>query len=150
MIESRGFSNIERMLSLRFNSGASSSTVWGVEKNRFRNDFSTAIPALIGIAAFVTEGELIPISTKLPAQSTIRQPTPDILKGILLEMTERIFLFGVVRATADRSAPVNDRVVPKLFARIPSQANHVLAGCIVLESAVTGILWEERIIDSFL
>jgi hypothetical protein len=30
--------------------------VWGVEKERFRNDLSTAIPTFVGIAAFATEG----------------------------------------------------------------------------------------------
>ena len=123
---------------------------WGAEKKRFRNDFSTTIPALIGIAAFATEGKFFPISAKLPAQSTIRRSTPDILKVILSEIAEDIFFLRVISATANRPAPMNDRVVPELFARVPSQANNVLAGCIVLESPVTGILWEERIIDSFL
>ena len=98
-----------------------------VKKGRVCNDFSTAIPAFIGIAAFTAKGKFLPISTELTAQSTIRWSVPDVLKGVVFQIAENIFFLGVISATADRPAPMDRRVIPKLFTGVPFDSNNILA-----------------------
>jgi hypothetical protein len=102
-------------------------TVLGIEEESIRNNLVRAISSLIGIAAVAAKGEFPPIGTELATQTAIWYSQPDVFKSLMLEMAKDIFFFRIIGARTNCPTPMDNRVIPNLFAGVPSDPNHILA-----------------------
>lgn len=121
-----------------------------IEEKGLRNDLVVAVTTLIGITAVSAEWELFPALTKLAAEIAVDRSLPNVFKRLMIQVTQDKFFFRIIATSTNHTIPMNDWVIPKLFARILFYPKSMLPCAIVSEPAVEMIFWEKLILNSIL